>query len=85
MAGTTVSRRLGLRGTRAAAADGPPEGGAAGCEPLVSKEEAAGDVPGGGPEPPAGLVPVTEAAAAALSRARGPPATLLPCSCCSSW
>ena len=76
MAGTTVSRRLGPRGTQAAAADGPPEGGAAGCEPLVSKEEAAGDVPGGGPEPPAGLVPVAEAAAAGAvqgPRAAGDP------------
>src|SRR5271169_2070424 len=58
MAGTTVSRRLGPQGTQAAAADGLPGGGTAGCEPLVSEEEAAGGVPGGGPEPAAGPVPV---------------------------
>ena len=60
MAGTTVSRRLGPRGAEATAADGPQEGRAAGCEPLVSEEEAAGaagDVSGSGPEPAAGPVP----------------------------
>ncbi len=68
MAGTTVSRRLGPRGAEATAADGPQEGGAAGCEPLVSEEDAAGaavDVSGSGPEPAAGPVPAA---------AGGPPA-----------
>src|SRR5271157_425260 len=70
MAGTTVSRRLGPRGAEATAADGPQEGGAAGCEPLVSEEDAAGaavDVSGSGPEPAAGPVPAA---------AGGPPAPI---------
>src|SRR5271169_932015 len=46
MAGTTVSRRLGPRDPEAGdEAGGLRDGGAAGCEPLVSEEGAAGDVP----------------------------------------
>src|SRR6266496_2260015 len=67
MAGTTVGRQLGPRGAEAeVAADGPHDGGAAGCEPLVSEEEAAGaagDVTGSGPEPAAVTRPAPETAA----------------------
>src|ERR1035441_5961566 len=47
MAGTTVSRRLGPRDPEAGDEAGGRlrDGGAAGCEPLVSEEGAAGDVP----------------------------------------
>src|ERR1035441_6388065 len=64
MAGTTAGRQLGPRGAEAeVAADGPRGGGAAGCEPLVSEEEAAGDVTGSGPEPAAVTGPAPEDAA----------------------
>ena len=84
IAGTTVSRRLGPRGAEATAADGPQEGGAAGCEPLVSEEDAAGaavDVPGSGPEPAAGRVPATAGsrpAPAPASPPASPPAPVPP-------
>ena len=68
MAGTTAGRRLGPRGAEAAAPEGR-QGEAAGCEPLVSVEEAAGNDPGCAAEPApapeaaadAGLVPGPEA------------------------
>ena len=53
MAGTTAGRRLGPGGQEAAAPRDQQED-AAGCEPLVSEEEAgaaAGDGPGSAPEP----------------------------------
>src|SRR5271165_5318477 len=61
MAGTTAGRRLGPRGAEAAAPEGR-QGEAAGCEPLVSVEEAAGAAgndPGCAAEP----APAPEAAA----------------------
>ena len=58
MAGTTAGRRLGPRGAEAAAPEGR-QGEAAGCEPLVSVEEAAGNDPGCAAEPG----PAPEAAA----------------------
>jgi Transposase protein len=69
MAGTTVGRQLGPRGAEAeVAADGPHDGGAAGCEPLVSEEEAAGaagdPVTGSGLEPAAVTGPAPGAAGA---------------------
>ena len=71
MAGTTAGRRLGPRGAEAAVPEGR-QGEAAGCEPLVSVEEAAGAAgndPGCAAEPApapeaaadAGLVPGPEA------------------------
>ena len=53
MAGTTAGRRLGPGGQEAAT-PGDQQDDAAGCEPLVSEEEAgaaAGDDPGSAPEP----------------------------------
>src|SRR5271165_4997186 len=61
VAGTTAGRRLGPRGAEAAAPEGR-QGEAAGCEPLVSVEEAAGAAgndPGCAAEP----APAPEAAA----------------------
>src|SRR5260370_11909524 len=61
MAGTTVSRRLGPRDPEAGdEAGGLRDGGAAGCEPLVSEEGAAGDMPVPDAAAQAGPVPGAE-------------------------
>ena len=61
MAGTTVSRRLGPRDPEDRdEAGGLRGGGAAGCEPLVSEEGAAGDVPVPDAAAQAGPVPGAE-------------------------
>ena len=61
MAGTTVSRRLGPRDPEAGdEAGGLRDGGAAGCEPLVSEEGAAGDAPVPDAAAQAGPVPGAE-------------------------
>ena len=61
MAGTTVSRRLGPRDPEAGdEAGGLRDGGAAGCEPLVSEEGAAEDVPVPDAAAQAGPVPGAE-------------------------
>ena len=74
MAGTTAGRRLGPRVRDAAAPDGPQQDddAAAGCEPLISEDEAGGAA-GTGPAAPAGD-PAAPAPAAPAAPAPAPAA-----------